>query len=64
MVNFPQKVKLLREKLILSQMEFADLIGVSFSTVNRWENGKSQPPYKHRRKIAELCEQQGIRIDE
>lgn len=27
----------------LTQEDFAHLIGVTFSTVNRWENGKSTP---------------------
>lgn len=27
----------------LTQEDFAHLIGVTFSTVNRWENGKSSP---------------------
>ena len=63
MENFAQKVKLLREKLIVSQTEFAEMVGVSFSTVNRWENGKSIPPYKHRRKIKELCEKNSIAVE-
>jgi DNA-binding transcriptional regulator YiaG len=27
----------------LTQEDFAHLIGVTFSTINRWENGKSAP---------------------
>lgn len=63
MVDFARKVKQLRDKLILSQTEFAELVGASFSTVNRWENGKTQPPFKMRRKLKELCEQNGINFD-
>lgn len=32
-------IKVLRKKMIISQMEFADYLEVSFGTVNRWENG-------------------------
>jgi len=39
----PERIRLLRQKLQLTQEDFAHLIGVTFSTVNRWENGKSAP---------------------
>ncbi|MCX7944187.1 MAG: helix-turn-helix domain-containing protein [Deltaproteobacteria bacterium] len=34
------KIKAIREKLNLSQKEFGELLGVHFTTVNRWERGK------------------------
>ena len=37
------RVKDLRERLGLTQMQMAERIGVSFATVNRWENGQSIP---------------------
>jgi transcriptional regulator with XRE-family HTH domain len=64
MADLSKTIKRLREKLILSQTEFAEHIGVSFTTVNRWENGKSEPTYKMRRKIVELCNQHAVKIDE
>jgi putative transcriptional regulator len=27
----------------VTQEDFAHMVGVTFSTVNRWENGKSKP---------------------
>jgi putative transcriptional regulator len=39
----PQQIRELRRRLQLTQEDFAHMIGVTFSTVNRWENGKSQP---------------------
>ena len=36
-------VKQLRIKLKLTQEQFAAKVGVTFSTVNRWENRKSKP---------------------
>jgi putative transcriptional regulator len=33
-------VKKLRKKLRLTQEQFAQKLGVSFATINRWENGK------------------------
>jgi len=42
----PKCGKLIRDirlNLELSQEEFASAIGVTFSTVNRWENGHAKP---------------------
>jgi putative transcriptional regulator len=39
----PDRIRTLRQRLQLTQEDFAHLIGVTFSTVNRWENGKSAP---------------------
>lgn len=36
-------VRQLRQHLNLSQERFAARLGVSFKTVNRWENGQSAP---------------------
>jgi DNA-binding transcriptional regulator YiaG len=41
--NFPETVKDVRRQLALSQEELAHALGVSFATVNRWENGKTAP---------------------
>ncbi len=38
-----ERIKTLRMKLGLSQIQLAALLGVSNVTVNRWENGKSAP---------------------
>ncbi|HQA85911.1 MAG TPA: helix-turn-helix transcriptional regulator, partial [Erysipelotrichaceae bacterium] len=57
-------VKELRLKLILSQQEFADLLNVSFASINRWETGKHEPTIKVKRKIVELCKINGIKLEE
>jgi putative transcriptional regulator len=41
--NFPETLKEVRRQLGLSQEELAHALGVSFATVNRWENGKTVP---------------------
>lgn len=38
-----KQIKELRERLALTQERFAARLGVTVSTVNRWENGKGQP---------------------
>ena len=51
-----KEIKQLREYLCLSQTEFAQLLGVSFVSVNRWENGRFEPTIKAKRKIKILIE--------
>lgn len=43
-------VKELRRRLDLTQEQFAQKVGVTYSTVNHWENGKRAPqPFLLRR---------------
>lgn len=56
-------LKDLREKLLLSQTELANLLDVSFASVNRWENGHNAPTIKVKRQIKELCIQNNIDIN-
>ena len=44
-MSFSNDIKALRQECLLSQEAFAKELGVSFSTVNRWENGKCKPSY-------------------
>lgn len=36
-------VRTLRDRLSLTQEQFAGKLGVTFTSVNRWENGRSKP---------------------
>jgi putative transcriptional regulator len=46
----PPLVKRLRQRLGLTQEQFAHEVGVTFSTVNQWENGRRRPqPFLLRR---------------
>ena len=62
-MTYQEAIKKLRKKLILTQTEFAELLGVSFQSINRWETGKHEPTIKVKRKIAELCKNNNIPID-
>lgn len=59
-MKYQNVIKKLREELVLSQVEFAELLGVSFSTVNRWEKGYHEPTIKIKRKINELCKNNNV----
>jgi len=52
--EIPEILKLLRNKLALSQEDLAAKLGVAFSTLNRWENGHSVPRGKAKQAIFEL----------
>lgn len=42
-VGYSNIIKASRARLGLTQSQFADLLGVSYASVNRWENGQSRP---------------------
>jgi len=50
----PTDIKTVRRKLSLSQSEFALMIGVSLSTLQKWEQGRRRPegPAKALLKVA------------
>ncbi|HVC33221.1 MAG TPA: helicase-related protein [Chloroflexota bacterium] len=41
--DYPDRIKALRVRLSLTQVRLAEQMGVSFASVNRWENGQSRP---------------------
>ena len=59
-MSFAKTIKEVRQKCIMSQEEFATTLGVSFSTVNRWESGKCKPTFKTMKLIDDFCKAQGI----
>ena len=48
------EIRNLRKRLGLTQEEFAHAVAVTFSTVNRWENGHAKPSKLARRAIESL----------
>ena len=62
-MEYQKIIKNLRTKLVLSQQEFAELLGVSFTSVNRWENGKHEPTIKIKRKILQLCKDNKVKYE-
>lgn len=63
-MNYAEAVKALRKKMIMSQMEFADYLGVSFGTVNRWEDNRFTPTIKAKRKLAPLFKKYNIQVED
>lgn len=62
-MKFCDVIKMIRRKSLLSQSDFANAIGVSFSTVNRWENGKAVPKLCKLKLIKNFCTEHNIPFD-
>jgi putative transcriptional regulator len=57
--NFPCFLRALRARCGLTQEKLAGRLGVSFPTLNRWENGHAVPSPLALRQIAALVEEMG-----
>ena len=61
MVKIGRRIAELRKNKNITQMELADLMGISFQAVSNWERGNSMPDIS---KLPELSELFGVSIDE
>ena len=52
-------VRALRERLGLTQEKFAARLGVTFPTINRWENGRAKPSPLAVKQIEDLLAEMG-----
>lgn len=59
-MDFSDAVKEIRQECYLSQQAFADELGVSFSTVNRWEKAKAIPNYQTMKRLVAYCKAFGV----
>jgi len=57
--DMPALVRELRERTGLTQEKFAAKLGVTFPTINRWENGRAKPSPLAKQKIEELLRSMG-----
>lgn len=54
-MSLGEAIRTARQKSLYTQEDFAKCLGVSLSTVNRWELNKSQPSMKAMKSIREFC---------
>jgi putative transcriptional regulator len=52
-------VRTVRQRLDLSQERFAAKLGVTFSSVNRWENGRAKPSPLALKQLKQLVDRLG-----
>ena len=61
-IDYPDALIKLRAKLNLSQTQLADLLGVSFTSVNRWEKGHHEPTVIVKAKLNDLFKEHEIEV--
>ncbi|MBO4540780.1 MAG: helix-turn-helix transcriptional regulator [Bacilli bacterium] len=59
-MNYQKQIKRIRNELLITQEELAAMLGVTFATVNRWENGHHEPTIKQQRRIRDLCKKKHV----
>ena len=62
-MSVANEIKIIRQKALISQRDFAERLSVTFATVNRWETGKTIPKMAAMRKIKTFCDENNIPID-
>lgn len=62
-MTFSSEIKKVRLSCFLNQAEFAKAIGVSFTTLNRWENGKAMPNIKAMKPLKQFCIKYGYKYE-
>lgn len=62
--NYSKAILELRSKLNISQYELANILGVSFQSVNRWENGHFEPTKIVKVRVDKMLKDNGIVLDE
>ena len=55
-------IKKIRSHMNMNQTEFAELLNVTFATVNRWENGRAVPNKLAQDKIYDLCKEYDVPV--
>lgn len=62
--NYSDAILKLRVKLNVSQAELAKILGVSLTSVNRWEKGKFAPTLLVKEKLKQLFKENDIELEE
>lgn len=63
-IDYADGILQLRAKLNLSQEELAKILGVSYISVNRWENDKYAPTKLVKVKLNQLFKEHNVEVKE
>lgn len=63
-MSLSDTLKQTRQKLFMSQEDFAATIHVSVATINRWENGRSKPNLTAMKNIKAFCIENNLPFEE
>ena len=59
-MTFAEVLKSIRTQLNFTQEQFARELNISFSTINRWENGRSMPSVLAKTQLLEYCKRKHL----
>ena len=63
-MDYKVMIKKLRNKMFLTQSEFAKELGVSIASVARWETSENEPTMKIKRRLNDLFIKYSIEMGE
>lgn len=61
-MTFAEKLLEVRGRLYLTQRQLAAELGISYTTLNRWERGHNEPTFLARRRFEDYCKEKGISL--
>ena len=63
-MDLSNEIKIIRQKAFMTQENFAKQLNVAFSTVNRWESGKTHPNMTAMKQLKAFCDEYKISFDD
>ena len=54
-MSLSKEIKMIRQRLFMTQTDFANALKVSYTTVNRWETGHARPNLSKMKEIKQFC---------
>jgi DNA-binding XRE family transcriptional regulator len=63
MIDYADKIKEYRERNFLTQDEFSKILGVSKTSITRWETGKFSPSIKIKKVLHTIFINSGMKLD-
>lgn len=63
MMMFDEVLKKIRAELNITQEQLAHELSISFSTLNRWENGHTTPSRLAKISLIEFCKKKNLSSD-
>ena len=63
-MNWAENIKKLRNKMLLTQQELAKLLNVAYVSINRWENGVTQPNKLKEYAFEQFCVKNNVQFSQ
>ena len=63
MINYALKIREYRERKFLKQEELATILGVSKTSITRWETGKFAPTMNIKKKLYQMFLEAGMELN-